>query len=218
MRFSVTYSLFLLVLLTVSIPCSGEIRARSENGKTVFYNVPEKSAPQAVSHSAKPRKHDDYIVEVSRQHGVDPELVSAVIVAESGFNPTAVSPKGAVGLMQLMPATAQRFGVKNSYDPQDNIRGGVQYLKFLLDLFQQDLKLAVAAYNAGEGAVQRYQGVPRYRETQNYVQKVLSLYGKEDTGGAPKVFYRYTNSKGITCYSSEAPSKDLNDGMTKLSL
>jgi soluble lytic murein transglycosylase-like protein len=97
---------------------------------------------------------------------------------ESGFNQRALSPKNAQGLMQLIPETAQRFRVKNAFDPEQNIRGGLAYLQWLLALFQGDVRLVVAAYNAGERAVERYRGIPPYRETQSYVQKVTSLYRK----------------------------------------
>jgi soluble lytic murein transglycosylase-like protein len=109
--------------------------------------------------------------EAARQNELDPLLVHSVIQAESGYNPFAVSPKGAQGLMQLMPSTARRFGVANSFNMTENVQGGVRYLRYLMDLFQ-DEKLAVAAYNAGEEAVIRHGGVPPYRETENYVRTV----------------------------------------------
>lgn len=111
------------------------------------------------------------------KYDLDPALLHAVIQAESGYNPGAVSNKGAAGLMQLMPATATRFGVRDRFDPQDNIEGGARYLSELLDMFPRDLKLAVAAYNSGENTVKRYgYQVPPIAETQNYVVKVLSNY------------------------------------------
>ncbi len=119
--------------------------------------------------------YDDEIRYYAQQYGVDPTLVRAVIHAESAFNPDAVSSAGAGGLMQLMPQTAARFGVADRFNPKENIAGGVAYLAFLLDLFHGDRQLAVAAYNAGEAAVQKYSGVPPYNETQNYVSRVLDL-------------------------------------------
>lgn len=121
---------------------------------------------------------DDLIRSTALQQGVDPALVRAVVHAESGFNPQAVSPKGATGLMQLMPATASRFGVSNIYDPNENVRGGVAYLRFLLNLFNGDERLAVAAYNAGEGAVKKFGGIPPYDETITYVARVMNLHGR----------------------------------------
>jgi soluble lytic murein transglycosylase-like protein len=113
---------------------------------------------------------------IAKKHRLDPALVHAVISVESGYNPRAVSPKGAMGLMQLMPATAERFGVKDPYDPTSNIDGGVRYLRWLMKHFKNP-RLAVAAYNAGENAVKQYKNtVPPYPETQHYVIKVLNLY------------------------------------------
>ena len=117
----------------------------------------------------------DEIAAAARQFGVEEAVVRAVIHAESAFNPTAVSHAGAQGLMQLMPATARRFGVSDSFDASQNIRGGVQYLSWLLRRFNGNLTLAAAGYNAGEGAVDRHGGVPPYRETQHYVQRVAQL-------------------------------------------
>lgn len=113
---------------------------------------------------------------LASQHGVDPGLALAITKVESGFNPRAVSPKNAQGLMQLIPKTAERFGVRNAFDPEQNVRGGLAYLRWLLALFQGDVRLAVAAYNAGERAIERYRGVPPYAETRDYVRKVTSLY------------------------------------------
>ncbi len=137
-----------------------------------------------VSPAYKGVKH--HLREASRTHGVDYELLKAVIATESGFDAAAVSPKGAIGLMQVMPATAERFGLagdarqplgRKLADPALNIRTGTRYLRYLLDLYPGNLELALAAYNAGEGAVQRAGlRVPNYRETQNYVRTVMQLY------------------------------------------
>jgi soluble lytic murein transglycosylase-like protein len=115
------------------------------------------------------------IAAASAQFGVEEAIVRAIIHAESAYNVNAMSRVGAQGLMQLMPATARRFGVTNAFDPAQNIRGGVQYLGWLLKRFNGDLKLAAAGYNAGEGAVAKYKGVPPYAETQRYVQRVAVL-------------------------------------------
>jgi soluble lytic murein transglycosylase-like protein len=119
------------------------------------------------------RAFDPIIANVSRQYGVETALVKAVIKAESGFQPNAVSPKGARGLMQLMPGTAQMHGVRNIHAPHDNISGGVQHLRMLLDRYRNNVVLALAAYNAGEGWVDQYGGIPPFQETRNYVQRVL---------------------------------------------
>jgi hypothetical protein len=146
----------------------------------------------------------DEIREISGRHGVDPGLVQSVIRAESAFNPHAVSIKGAQGLMQLMPRTAQSLGVRNSFDPRENIEGGVRHLRYLMDRFPGNLPLAIAAYNAGEGAVQRYQGIPPYAETQQYVQKVLALSGGGSGSAAP--VFKYELSDGTVTYTNVPPS------------
>jgi hypothetical protein len=116
------------------------------------------------------------VAEVAQRHGLPPELVHAVVAVESGFQPQAVSPKGAQGLMQLMPKTASSLGVADAFDPEQNLDGGVRYLGELLTLYGGDLTRALAAYNAGPGAVAKHNGVPPYAETQAYVRKVLSRY------------------------------------------
>jgi soluble lytic murein transglycosylase-like protein len=134
-------------------------------------------------------KYDELVRQSAARNGIDPNLIVAVMRQESGFNPRARSYKGASGLMQLMPATARRFGVVNIYDPVENIEGGAKYLRFLLDTFNGDIKLVLAGYNAGEGAVinSGYR-IPRYRETQNYVQSISARYDgiKNKTARAAK--------------------------------
>ena len=125
---------------------------------------------------------DRIVQESAQRHKVDPALVKAVISTESGWNPNAISRKGAEGLMQLIPETASRFGVGNALDPAQNVEGGTTYLKWLLDRYNGDLRKTLAAYNAGEGAVDSYGGVPRYRETQQYVQKVTHAYFQPGSG------------------------------------
>lgn len=124
--------------------------------------------PEAVS-AAAPGGLDEAVEQIASRHSLLPELLHSVIQVESNYNPYAVSPKGAQGLMQLIPATARRFGVGNPFNPVENIEGGARYLRYLLDLYNGNSPLALAAYNAGEGAVQKYGGVPPYKETQNYL-------------------------------------------------
>jgi soluble lytic murein transglycosylase-like protein len=164
------------------------------NGVTHFSNVPSDaryqlliSEPSQTAASAPPRKQIDWLARsakydlaiagASKANTVQAALVRAVIAVESGFNPRAVSKRGAVGLMQLLPATARRYGVKDIYDPEQNIRAGTHYLSDLLIRFDSNLELALAAYNAGEEAVERYgRHIPPFAETLNYVPNVMRVY------------------------------------------
>ena len=124
--------------------------------------------------------YDSTIKKVSAREGVDPQLVRALIQAESAYQPDARSPKGAMGLMQLMPGTARQYALANAYDPVANIKAGIKHLKSLLERYPLDL--ALAAYNAGEAAVERFNGIPPFRETQDYVARVLRLAGRDGNG------------------------------------
>ncbi|MGC2764884.1 MAG: lytic transglycosylase domain-containing protein [Candidatus Acidiferrum sp.] len=128
--------------------------------------------------------------EAAERHRVDPALVRAVIETESNWNPSAVSRKGALGLMQLIPTTAQRFGVNDAFSPKQNVDAGVKYLKTLLERYNGNLDLALAAYNAGEGAVDRAHGVPAFRETRNYVQRVQEAYYRPGSGRLENAYTR----------------------------
>ena len=130
-----------------------------------------------TTRAADPYAYAEIVKKVAREQKLDQALLRAVIAAESGYDPNAVSSKGAVGLMQLMPETAQRYGVNNLYDPAENIHAGARYLRDLIHKFNDDLSLALAAYNAGEDAVIRYGNrIPPYRETREYVPRVMNLY------------------------------------------
>ena len=128
--------------------------------------------------------------EAAERHHVDPALVRAVIETESNWNPSAISRKGALGLMQLIPTTAQRFGVNDAFSPKQNVDAGVNYLKTLLERYNGNLDLALAAYNAGEGAVDRAHGVPVFRETRNYVQRVQDAYFRPGSGRLDSAYTR----------------------------
>lgn len=157
-----------------------------QNGQYKLYLRTPKLHPQSVAKAphggyrlpslARRAQYEQMVDDASRTYQVDKALVHAVISAESGYNPNAISPKGARGLMQLMPATAARYGAMNLMDPWENIQAGTRYLKDLMRMFNNDMRLAVAAYNAGEGAVQKYGKVPPYAETVHYVPKVLNFY------------------------------------------
>jgi TPR repeat protein len=126
------------------------------------------------------RKVMDLVRKLAPEYGIYPRLAMAIIRAESNFNPTAVSPKNAQGLMQLIPETAERFNVRKPFDPEQNIRGGLSYLRWLLAYFKGDIALVAAAYNAGEGTVNRYGGIPPYPETQGYVRRIREIFKRED--------------------------------------
>ena len=194
-RAAVVSSLFFCVVFLSSFSSAGIYRYEDETGAVYFTNCPrdpkfklyireskddveEQEPPQPVS-SVKPKDFNHYdllISEVSKKYEVDFALVKAIIRAESGFNANAISRKGAKGLMQLMPETASRMNVANIFNPRENIEGGVRYLKYLLSLFNNDLRLSLAAYNAGENLVSELRSIPPYRETVDYVRKVLSFY------------------------------------------
>lgn len=153
------------------------VHTDAQTGKLVRTTVTS-SSPSATS-ASKPQNLKDIIESAAAKNEVEAPLVYSVIRAESNYNPVAVSNKGAQGLMQLIPATAKRFGVKDSFDSKDNVEGGVKYLRYLIDLFHGDYARAVAAYNAGEAAVSKYGGVPPYKETQNYVAQVVKQLAAE---------------------------------------
>jgi len=134
-----------------------------------------------------PRKIYDLVHKLSPRFHIEPQLALAIIAAESNFDAAAVSPKNARGLMQLIPETSERFNVGNAFDPTQNIRGGLSYLRWLLSYFEGDVALVAAAYNAGEGTVERYKGVPPYQETHNYVQRILRTFGARQHPFEPKV-------------------------------
>ncbi|HEX3108975.1 MAG TPA: lytic transglycosylase domain-containing protein [Thermoanaerobaculia bacterium] len=169
-------------LLAIAVTARADVRlAVRPDGKKVIYNVWSPSVRTSnYTWLAKQRNrrsaYDKMIERYADAYNVDPVLVHAVILVESDFNPRCVSNKNARGLMQLIPETAQRYGVKNVFDPEENIRGGVHYLSDLLEMFGHDMERALAAYNAGEGAVTRYGGIPPYQETSTYVNRALTVY------------------------------------------
>ena len=171
-----------------SAAAAGEVRIKIEGGRRVIYNDgPAKMRASEDWLASRMQKSSGYeeLIEISaRDFSVDPKLVKSVMLVESGFNPAAVSYKGARGLMQLMPDTAALYGVSDIHDPRQNIAAGTRHLSYLLDYYGGDLSKSLAAYNAGEGAVDRYGGIPPYEQTQLYVRKTLAAYyGKSTLGG-----------------------------------
>ena len=170
-----------------------------------FAAFPEMSAAELANRG----KIEEMIREVSARYRVDPALVRAVMQTESNWNSRAVSRKGALGLMQLGPGTAQQLGVNNAFDPKQNLDGGVRYLHTLLERYNGDLDRALAAYNAGPGAVDRAGGIPQYRETRNYVQKVTDSYFRPGSDRLPRAFeerrpiYRTVETDGRVVFTNE---------------
>jgi hypothetical protein len=152
------------------------------------------------SHPVPTAPYGDLIHTAARRHSVNPELVRAVVRCESAFNPWATSPRGAAGLMQLMPATAERFGITDDdrWDPARNLEAGVAYLRWLTDHFERDLTLILAAFNSGEGAVERHGGIPPYRETRDYVRRVYAELGLETARPASSVAKQASAAGGAT--------------------
>jgi len=164
------------------------IGAGKKYKKTKSAAAPRPNDPSQapLSSSSNPNAYADIINTASYRHGIDPALVHAVVKVESNFNTYALSKKGAMGLMQLMPLTALELNVRNSFNPGENIDGGVKYLRYLIDRYEGNLSLALAAYNSGETAVKKWGTIPPFRETQNYVQSILKLYSGRGKGFTPR--------------------------------
>jgi len=229
-HFAIMVFLFCAALLCASGAQAQIAKVPNDDGRILFVNAeplprlhltPRRAAsiylPPEISFTGKNRPGmnldrdgaEKLVREAAERHRIDPALVRAVIETESNWNPSAVSRKGAVGLMQLIPTTAQRFGVDDLYSPQQNVDAGVRYLKTLLERYNGNLDLALAAYNAGEGAVDRAHGVPSFRETRNYVQRVQSAYFRPGSGrldGAfinPRAIRKATDPAGRTIFTND---------------
>ncbi len=201
-----------------------------ENGYRVLTNIPPVDSvydleitgtiPEPPPPPAPPQKStqfDPIIEKYANHYSLDPSLIKSIIATESAFNPKAVSPKGARGLMQLMPATAQRLGVSNSFDPEENIRGGVKHFRTLMNNFNNDLTLSLAAYNAGENLVQRLGRVPEYKETRNYIKSITSRLEIKDTNPMAEEqpehppTYRFVDESGILHLTNIPPGNMASD-------
>jgi soluble lytic murein transglycosylase-like protein len=209
----IAFSVIVAGLLGISQPARAQIASvTNTDGRRLFVNAEPMTTVKLMP--AKPRTSiylpgeisfmgesrpamnvdrdgvEKLVREAAERHKVDPALVRAVIETESNWNPSAFSRKGAMGLMQLIPTTAQRFGANNAFNPKENVDAGVRYLKTLLERYNGNLDLALAAYNAGEGAVDRAHGIPAYRETRNYVQKVQNAYYRPGSGRLENAYVR----------------------------
>jgi hypothetical protein len=242
----------LLVLLTAA-PAGAQIYTRrNANGVVEATNIPDAGdyrllfpGKGTLIHSRGFRRNysgefDRHIDDAGRRHLVSTDLIRAVIQVESEFDALAVSSKGAQGLMQLMPFTARRFGVGDPFDARQNIFGGVQYLRLLLDLFNGDVSLALAAYNSGENAVLRYRGIPPFRETRGFVQKIQDLLGSgiaqvraaffaappkarparparpgRVAPARPRIYYKWHDEKGVLHVAETPPHEGVTYSMIR---
>ena len=214
--------LITIFCISLASPAAAQIYSwRDADGKLVLSDTPKadgtglatyavhgSTTVRATTHTTgKSAPYEASIVRHSQRQQVAADLVRAVIQVESAFNPVAVSSKGAMGLMQLMPATAVELGVANPFDPDQNIRGGVQYLRRLLDRYNGNVELALAAYNAGMGNVEKYGDVPPFKETRNYVKKITGT--KVAAPAPPNVIYKWfdlVNGQPKVRYSNKPPA------------
>jgi soluble lytic murein transglycosylase-like protein len=230
-RTAVMAAMCLALFGLVSTPSSAQItQVIEDDGRRIFINAEppaklklEKAKPPATIYlpaessltgRGRPAVSLDrdgaekVIREAADRHRIDPALIRAVIATESNFNPGAISRKGARGLMQLDPGTALRYGVTDAFNPKQNVDAGVRHLKMLLERYSGNLELALAAYNAGEGAVDRHRGMPPFRETLQYVQKVQDAYFRPGSGRlaswtASRPIYKETDERGRVIYTNE---------------
>jgi hypothetical protein len=210
-------------IFLVTLLCAGGLYAelivrQDKNGHIVLTNTIESFTPRksgitflASSRSTTiPTQYKEKIQSLTQKHDLREDLVIAVANAESSFNPFAVSPKGAVGLMQLMKGTAQQYGVFNRYNANENLEAGVKHLKYLYGKYNGNIPLTLAAYNAGEESVKKYNGVPPYSETKQYIRRVMSLMGMSYTfspSSRPKMkIYKYTTDAGKTIITDTLPA------------
>ncbi|MCK5503736.1 MAG: lytic transglycosylase domain-containing protein [Thermodesulfovibrionia bacterium] len=184
-----------------------------ENGTSYFTNTPQdnvyrktttvgrKAISRPESKTQSNKYYDQIIESKSLKYNIRPSLINAVITVESDWDPEAISKKGAIGLMQLMPSTAKDMQIENPFDPEENIEGGTRYLRYLLNRFNEDINLALAAYNAGPGLVERFGGIPSISETKNFVKKVISISKDNDHAKTPRI-YKVTYEDGSTIFTN----------------
>ena len=218
-----------IVLVTlVTVPAAAEVKIQAyvtPTGRIVFTNVVDTPVPVNLVQSATVSSDPVHLLidSIAGNHGVDPALVKAIVKTESNFNRWAISSKGALGLMQLIPNTGARYGVRDFFDPRQNIEAGVRHIKFLLEKFNGNLDLSLAAYNAGENLVEKLGRIPSIPETRDYVRKVRASYGKTPASATtatkaapvaavaevvkpePPQIFRSVDERGVVHYSNIAP-------------
>ena len=195
----------IIVLLLINIPSflySKIIAYRNEKGILVLTNKPSKTKSKIVYR--KFNNYNEIVDKISKKYNVPSSLIHQIILVESNYNPNAVSPKGAIGLMQLMPETAEQYGVEDPFDPIQNIEGGVKYLKDLIKLYKGKTDLVLAAYNAGQEAVKKYGGIPPFPETRRYIEKVKRAYNRHYIPTKLRI-YRYYDLEGRLVISNRPP-------------
>lgn len=200
--------LVLIFLLTSGLISYADIyKYVDENGISYFTNIPKGKGFKKVISEGRTHLRDNtishyhqIIISKARKYNIEPSLIKAIITAESKWNPTAISKKGAIGLMQLMPSTIKDMQVNNPFDPEENIEGGVRYLRLLLDKFKGDLTLTLAAYNAGPNIVEKFGDIPPIPETEQFVREVLSIYNTYSK--RPTIIYKITYNDGTILYTN----------------
>ncbi len=215
MRFALLFKMMFLLGCFQAAVLADVYTYKDKNGVVHLSNKPKarykskrvlRETPPATFGSPMNKSEKESVIRtinrIAMSEGVDPALARAIARAESAYNPQAVSPKGAIGVMQLMPATAKRFNVKDIYKVEDNVRGGIQYLRYLINLFPQDKKLAIAAYNAGENRVLKKNGIPNIKETREYVERVIRIYNQSGSGSISRPVRKYIDDKGNLHFSN----------------
>lgn len=204
--FICTVTLFSILTLTSHADI---YKFKDSEGVVHYTNIPQSKNYRKVMSESKSSARNKYsyiIREKSRKYNIEPSIIKAVITAESNWNPRAISQKGAIGLMQLMPSTARDMKITNPHDPEQNIEAGTRYLRFLLNRFDGNINLALAAYNAGPGKVERSGGIPPITETKKYVRKVISI-SKSKSYTKTNRIYKVTFVDGTTLYTNTPPTK-----------
>jgi soluble lytic murein transglycosylase-like protein len=171
--YDIKYGFYLYTDTQTSVENKNKIITSDKNKEDISYNKSN------ISNKPIQSSYQRIIYSKADKYRIEPSLVSAVIKVESNWDAKAISHKGAMGLMQLMPSTAKEMNIKNPFDPEENIEGGTRYLRYLLDKFDGDINLALAAYNAGPGKIEKFRGIPPFKETKQYVKRILSIYNGE---------------------------------------